>query len=54
MLAAAAAVALAVSLVLEAAVRSQVVLGRAFAVAGLVFLVLAILFPPRRPPGGDR
>lgn len=56
MFAAAATVFLAVSLVLEAAVRSQVTLGRAFMVAGLAFLVLAILAPswslrrhPRHP-----
>jgi hypothetical protein len=45
-LAAGAAVFLAASLILEAAVR-QVTLGRWFAVAGLAFLVLAILFPSR-------
>ena len=50
MLTAATALFLSASLILEAAFR-QVTLGRAFAVAGLVFLVLAILAPsrPRRP-----
>jgi hypothetical protein len=54
-LAAATAVFLAASLILEAAFR-QVTLGRWFAVAGLVFLVLAILAPswPRRHSRHDR
>ena len=55
MLAAATALFLAASLILEAAFR-QVTLGRVFAVAGLVFLVLAILAPswPRTRSRPDR
>ena len=55
MLAAATAVFLAASLILETAF-CEVALGRALAVAGLVFLVLAILAPswPRTRPRHDR
>jgi hypothetical protein len=48
-LAALAAFFLAASLVTETAFRGQVPLGRAFAVAGLAFLILAVLVPYRPP-----
>lgn len=55
MLRAVAAVFLVVSLVFETAARSELAVGRGFAVAGLAFLILAILVPPRRQrPRPDR
>ena len=52
-LAAACAACLTAALVLESAFPAEVVAGRWCGAAGLVFLVAAILFPFRRPPGGD-